>query len=120
MMFRPASPKVVPLGFTHVFVVPEVEDGEQNAAVLNHSCAFGLLSVMGSPVTSARKDPLTPRLMSTLLPSTRGVNHRPDATVKSPLNCQLPSMWDHAPFWAKRRFSPNGKSAIQLPVNLWV
>src|SRR5450432_4127406 len=117
-MLRPASPKAVPLGFAQVLVVPEVEDGEQNAAVLNHCCALGLPSVIGSPVTSARKEPLTPRLMSTLLPSTRGVNHRPEAMVKSPLNCQLPRTCDHAPFCAKRRFSPNGKSAIQLPVTL--
>src|ERR1700730_15930301 len=120
MMLRPASPKVVPLGFTQVFVAPEVEDGEQNAAVLNHSDTLGLLSVIGWPVTSARREPLTPRLMSRLFPRTRGVYHKPDAIVKSPLSCQLPRMWDHAPFCAKRRFSPKGKSAIQLPVNLWV
>src|SRR5580704_4411252 len=118
-MLRPASPKVAPLGFTQVFAAPEVEDGEQNAAVLNHSDTVGLPSVIGWPVTLARREPLTPRLMSTLLPNTRGVNHIPDATVKSPLSCQLPKMCDHAPFCAKRWFSPKGKSAIQLPVNLW-
>src|SRR5690242_4107734 len=40
MMFRPASPKGVPLGLTHV------ELGAQNAAVLNHSRAVGLLTAM--------------------------------------------------------------------------
>ena len=46
-MLRPASPKAVPLGLTHVFVVPEEVGGAQNAAVLNHSCALGLLIVIG-------------------------------------------------------------------------
>src|ERR1700730_17402974 len=117
-MLRPASPNVVPLGLAQALAVPNVEDGAQNAAVLNHCPAVGLLSVTGSPVTLARREPLTPRLMSRLLPSTRGVNHIPEASVKSPLNCQLSRMCDHAPFCANRRFSPNGRSAIQLPVDL--
>ncbi len=85
-MLRPASPKAVPLGLTHVFVVPDEVGGAQNAAVLNHSCAFGLPIVIGSPVTSARSDPLTPRSMSKLLPKMFGVYQSPLAIVKSPLS----------------------------------
>src|ERR1700722_19230858 len=86
IMLRPASPNAVPLGFTQVFVVPAEVDGEQNAAVLNHSVALGLPIVIGAPVTSARSEPLTPRSMSRLLPKTRGVYQRPLAMVKSPLS----------------------------------
>src|SRR5262249_9937634 len=77
IMLRPASPKVVPLGFAQVVEVPNVEEGEQKAAVLNHSAAVGLPIAIGWPVTSARSEPLTPRVMSTVLPRTRGVNGRP-------------------------------------------
>src|ERR1700742_3584493 len=86
MMLRPASPNAVPLGFTQVLVVPAEVEGEQNAAVLNHADAEGLESEIGSPGTSARNEPLTPRSMSSELPRTRGVNQRPLATVKSPLS----------------------------------
>src|SRR6267143_933253 len=77
MMLRPASPKEVPLGFAHVLpeagvLEPEVA-GEQNAAVLNHSRVVELPSEAGAPVALARNEPLTPRLMSTELPSTWGV-----------------------------------------------
>src|SRR5580693_6706745 len=111
-MLRPASPKEVPLGLRQVLDDAEEEDGEQKAAVLNHSAVVGLLSAMGAPVTSARSEPLTPRLISRLLPRTRGVKYKPEARVKSPLHCQPPKMCDQAPFWTKRRFSPKGKSAI--------
>jgi len=77
-MLRPASPKELPLGFAQVLPEPGVLDpneeaGEQKAAVLNHWRVFGLLTDSGAPVTFARSEPLTPRLMSSELPSTRGV-----------------------------------------------
>src|SRR5712692_5465035 len=80
MMLRPASPNEVPLGFAHVLpeagvLEPEVA-GEQNAAVLNHSRVVELPNEIGAPVALARSEPLTPRLMSTELPSTRGVKYR--------------------------------------------
>src|SRR5580704_13639365 len=99
MMLRPASPNAVPLGFTQVFVVPALVDGEQNAAVLNHSAADGFESVIGAPVTSARSEPLTPRSMSSELPRTRGVYQSPLATVKSPLSDQALRTCDSAPRW---------------------
>src|SRR4029077_3092666 len=79
MMFRPASPKEVPLGFTHVVpeagvLEPEVS-GEQNAVVLNHSRVVEGPRKTGAPVTLARSEPLTPRLISTELPRTRGVKY---------------------------------------------
>src|SRR5262249_48407045 len=46
MMFRPASPKGVSLGFTQVAL------GAQKAAVLNHSSAVGLLTGIGWPGTT--------------------------------------------------------------------
>src|SRR5215470_3204148 len=68
MMFRPASPKLEPLGFA------QLGPGLQNALVLNHSFAVGLLSAIGWPGTTfARNDPLTPRLISSAPPSTRGL-----------------------------------------------
>src|SRR5215475_7573586 len=68
MMLRPASPKLEPAGFTQLM------PGLQNAAVLNHSFALGLLSAIGWPGTMlARNEPLTPRLMSNAPPSTRGL-----------------------------------------------
>src|SRR5467141_1854163 len=77
IMLRPASPKEVPLGFAHVLpeagVLEPEEAGEQNAAVLNHSRVVGLPNETGAPVAFARSEPLTPRLMSSELPSTRGV-----------------------------------------------
>src|SRR5580698_4946053 len=88
MMLRPASPKAVPLGLTQVFVVPAEVVGAQNAAVLNHCDADGFESEIGSPVTSARSEPLTPRSMSSELPRTRGVYQSPLARVKSPLSDQ--------------------------------
>ena len=77
MILRPASPNELPLGFAQVLpeagvLEPEVA-GEQNAAVLNHSLVDELAMEIGAPVTLARSEPLTPRLMSTELPSTRGV-----------------------------------------------
>src|ERR1700720_1783734 len=85
IIFRPASPKLEPLGFTQVVL------GAQNAAVLNHWRVVGLLRGMDSPATVfARSEPLTPRLMSSPPPSTRGVKYRPEPTVKSPLHCQPP------------------------------
>src|ERR1700756_2940314 len=78
IVLRPASPNELPLGFAQVLPEPGVlepnpEEGEQNAAVLNHSSVLGLLRETGAPVTLARSDPLTPRVISTELPSTRGV-----------------------------------------------
>src|SRR5258706_11123988 len=115
MILRPASPKELPLGFAQV--VPEAgvfaptdEAGEQNAAVLNHSSVLGEPSEMGAPVTLARSEPLTPRLMSRELPSTRGVKCSPEPTLKSPLHCQPSRMCESAPRCAKRWFSPKGNS----------
>src|SRR5580693_4739533 len=85
MMFRPASPKLDPPGFTQVVL------GAQNAAVLNHLRVVGSLTAIDCPCTAfARSDPLTPRLMSTPPPSTRGVKYSPEPTVKSPLHCHPP------------------------------
>src|SRR5689334_16611448 len=68
MIFRPASPKAVPLGLT------QEELGAQNAAVLNHSSAVRLLRATVWPATVlARREPLTPRPMSSAPPRTRGV-----------------------------------------------
>src|SRR5260370_9749378 len=78
MILRPASPNELPFGFAQVapdagVLEPNDEDGEQNAAVLNHSRVVGLPRGTGAPVALARSEPLTPRLMSSELPSTRGV-----------------------------------------------
>src|ERR1700682_2344818 len=96
IMLRPASPKDVPLKLTQPAV--EVKAGAQNAVVLNHSSVLGLFSETGAPVTFARSEPLTPRLMSTELPSTRGVKYKPLAIVKLPLHCQPFKTCDNAPF----------------------
>src|SRR6266571_1687 len=113
MIFRPALPKPEPLGLTQVAL------GAQNAAVLNHLSVVGSLIEIDCPATAfARSEPLTPRPMSSPPPSTRGVKYRPDPIVKSPPHCHPPKMWLHAPLGANRRFSPNGKSIIQFPVNL--
>src|SRR5216684_2165671 len=113
MIFRPASPKVVGLP------VGQVTSGVQNAAVLNHRKAVGLLTETGCPGTRfARSDPVTPRPISSPPPSTRGVKYSPDPTVKSPLHCHPPTMWLHVPLVTNFRFSPNGISMIQFPVNL--
>src|SRR5580704_4775447 len=105
IMFRPASPKVAELPAGQLTL------GSQKAAVLNHLRAVGLLNVADCPgTTSARNEPLTPRLMSSPPPSTRGVKYIPEATVKSPLHCHPPRIWLHAPFCTKRWFSPRGKS----------
>src|SRR6266849_8098634 len=113
IIFLPASPKPEPLGFTHV------GPGAQNAAVLNHLSVVGSLIEIDCPATTfARSDPLTPRPMSSPPPSTRGVKYNPEPTVKSPLHCHPPRMWLHAPLGTNRRFSPNGRSQIQFPVNL--
>src|SRR6266851_781131 len=105
MIFRPASPKLEPLGLTHVAL------GAQNAAVLNHLSVVGSLMAMDCPAISfARREPLTPRLMSSPPPSTRGVKYSPEPTVKSPLHCHPLITWPHAPLGTNRRFSPNGKS----------
>src|SRR5712692_6690902 len=115
MILRPASPKELPLGFAQV--VPDAgvfaateEAGEQNAAVSNHSSVVGELKEIGAPVTLARNDPLTPRLMSRELPSTRGVKYSPEPTVKSPLHCQPSKMCESGPRRTKRWFSPKGNS----------
>src|ERR1700759_4066054 len=97
MMLRPASPKAVPLGFMHVFVVPAEVVGAQNAAVLNHSDAERFESEIGAPVTSARSEPLTPRSMSSEVPSTGGVYQSPLARVKSPLRDHALRMCESAP-----------------------
>src|SRR6266700_5231264 len=113
MIFRPASPKLEPLGLTHVAL------GSQNAAVLNHLSVVGSLIAMDCPATSfARREPLTPRPMSSPPPSTRGVKYSPEPTVTSPLHCHPPRMWLPAPLVTNRRFSPKGRSRIQFPVNL--
>src|SRR5467141_5071995 len=101
MMLRPASPKEVPFGFAHVLpeagVLDPEEAGEQNAAVLNHSRVVGLPKDTGAPVALARSEPLTPRLMSSELPRTRGVKGSPEPIVKSPLHCQPFRMCASAP-----------------------
>src|SRR6267143_1249328 len=113
MIFRTASPKREPFGLAQAAL------GEQNAAVLNHLSAVGSLTEMDCPaMTFARSDPLTPRLMSSPPPSTRGVKYSPDPTMKSPLHCHPPRMWLNAPLVTNRRLSPNGRSRIQFPVNL--
>src|SRR3984893_13636383 len=78
MMLRPASPNELPLGFAQVLpeagvLEPKEEAGEQNAAVLNHSRVDGEPKKTGAPVALARSEPLTPRPISSELPSTRGV-----------------------------------------------
>src|SRR6267143_2292485 len=77
IMSRPASPKVLPVGLAHVLpepgeLEPKEETGEQKAAVLNHSRVDGDANETGAPVVLARSEPLTPRLMSSELPRTRG------------------------------------------------
>src|SRR6266403_1148994 len=73
MIFLPASPKLEPPGFVHVAL------GAQNAAVLNHLSVVGSLIDIDCPATLfARRDPLTPRLMSRPPPRTRGVKYNPD------------------------------------------
>src|SRR5260370_41480517 len=113
IIFLPASPKLEPFGLT------QLAFGVQNAAVLNHLRVVGSLNEIDCPATTfARSDPLAPRLMSSPPPSTRGVKYSPDPTVKSPLHCHPPRMWLNAPLVTNRRFSPNGRSRIQFPVNL--
>src|SRR5690242_9433645 len=113
-MFRAASPNELPSGFAQVAIEvgvdPPRDAGEQKAAVLNHCAVVGSAKEIGAPVTFARSEPLTPRLMSTELPKTRGVKYKPLATVKLPLHCQLSRMWDHAPLRANVLFSPKGNS----------
>src|SRR5712692_873865 len=105
IIFRPASPKREPPAFVHVAL------GAQNAAVLNHLSVVGSLTEIDCPATVfARRDPLTPRPMSSPPPSTRGVKYSPDPIVKSPLHCQPPRMWLQAPLGTNRRLSPNGRS----------
>src|SRR5580692_10986275 len=62
-ILRPASPKAVSLGLTHVALgFVSVVSGWQNAAVLNRSFVVGLATNSGSPGTTlARNEPLTPR-----------------------------------------------------------
>src|SRR6267378_5034121 len=68
IIFLLASPKLEPFGLT------QLAPGVQNAAVLNHLSVVGSLTEIGCPVTMfARSDPLTPRLLSSPPPSTRGV-----------------------------------------------
>src|SRR5258708_12161532 len=81
MIFRPASPKLEPLGLTHV------ELGAQKAAVLNHLSVVGSLMATDCPATSfARREPLTPRLMSSPPPRPRGLKYSPEPPLKSPLH----------------------------------
>src|SRR5260370_24417653 len=105
MIFRPASPKVVGLP------AGQLTFGVQNAAVLNHRRAVGLLTETDCPATRfARSDPLTPRPMSSPPPSTRGVKYIPEPIEKAPLHCHPPETCLHAPFGTSRRLSPIGKS----------
>src|SRR5580693_5175767 len=68
IIFRPASPYCVGLPGGQFTL------GLQNAAVLNHSRVLGSLTAIGwPPMRFARREPLTPRLMSTPPPRTRGV-----------------------------------------------
>src|SRR6267143_3261027 len=115
MILRPASPKELPLGFAQLVpeagvFAPAEEAGEQNAAVLNHSRVVCEPNETGAPVTLARKEPLTPRLISNELPSTRGVKYRPEPTVKSPLHCQPSKICESGPRCRNRWFSPKGSS----------
>src|SRR5579859_3918797 len=107
MILRPASPKEVPLGLAQALpeagvLPPKVEAGEQNAAVLNHSRVSGFPKDTGAPVAFARSEPLTPRLISSELPSTRGVKGSPEQMVKSPLHCQPLRTWESGPRCARR------------------
>src|SRR4029077_2764386 len=105
MIFRPASPKLEPAGLRQVAL------GAQNAAVLNHLSVVGSLIEMDCPaIKFPRSDPLTPLVMSTPPPSTRGVKYSPEPTVKSPLHCHPSITWRIAPLGTNRRFSPIGKS----------
>src|SRR5258708_40314717 len=116
MIRRPPRSTLFP--YTTLFR-SQVALGAQKAAVLNHFSVVGSLIEIACPATAfARSDPLTPRPMSSPPPSTRGVKYSPEPTVKSPLHCHPPRMWLHAPLRANRRFSPNGRSTIQFPVNL--
>src|SRR2546430_4800480 len=75
IIFRPASPKLEPFGFTQGAL------GAQNAAVLNHLSTVGSLTETDCPATTlARSDPLTPRPMSSPPPSTRGVKRSEEHT----------------------------------------
>src|SRR5258705_7163204 len=74
MILRPASPKELPLGFAQLVpeaggFAPAEEAGEQKAAGLKHSRVVGEPNETGAPVTLARKEPPTPRLMSREIPS---------------------------------------------------
>src|SRR6202521_6264996 len=106
MMLRPASPNEVPLGSAHVLpeagVLEPEEAGAQNAEVLNHSRVGGSPRETGAPVTLARSEPLTPRLMSTELPSTRGVKYSPEPMVKPPLHRQPSRKCESGPRCANR------------------
>ena len=55
-----------------------------------------------SGTTLARNEPLTPRSISSVPPSTLGVKYNPDATVKLPLHCQLERIWRGARRLVKR------------------
>src|SRR5258708_11485523 len=113
MIFRPSSPQQEPFCFAPAAL------GEQNAAVLDHLSVVGSLTEIDCPaMTFARSDPLTPRLMSSPPPRTRGVKYSPHPTVKSPLHCHPPSVWLNQPLVTTPRFSPNVRSTIQFPVNL--
>src|SRR5579863_2745690 len=107
MILRPASPKEVPLGLAQALpeagvLPPKEEAGEQNAAVLNHCRVVGSARETGEPVALARSEPLTPRLMSTELPSTRGVKGSPEPMLKSPLHRQPPRTCESGPRCARR------------------
>ena len=110
-MLRPASPNAVPFGLTQVFVVPAGSRWRaERGGVEPRGRATDSQSVIGSPVTSARSEPLTPRSMSRLLPSTRGVYQRPLAMVKSPLSdhalrmCDERATLQEAMTFAERQF----------------
>src|SRR5260370_33380627 len=77
MILRPASPNELPFGFAQGapeagVLEPNDEDGEQNAAGLNHSRVVGLPRGTGAPLALVRIEPPTPRLRSRELPSTLG------------------------------------------------
>src|ERR1700730_16326451 len=98
-MLRPASPKEVPLGLPQVPPDAEEEDGEQKAAVLNHSAVVGLLSGMGAPVTSGRGGPVAARLNTRLVAKTAGRKVQAESKGKVALPLPPPKMCDQAPFW---------------------
>ena len=73
---------------------------------------------MGSPVKSARKVPLVPRLTSVKEPRIRGVKGVPDSTVKLPLTLQSPKTLEAVLFvFSHFLFCPKGSSKLKSPVS---